>query len=531
MLERDQSGSWDFTSAIELIRTLATDCQDDLSAHAPEETLSTKGGTLGQTINGLHKGHALTALGEFEDVWKFLRPSHSRDPREEHIKSVRWRDEVDGVDLADNEDEGEGEDDLFKGMSKVQRKKARRKARRAAQTSTVVNLSDQDADNNRPETHTSTNSVEEEQSKKSINGSQETEVNGLRRSKRLKAKAAGLTNGNSVATSSSEKDAKDIRSKSPDRKALIHDLLGRPLPTKDETKEHIKILKRSQPPVVPTRPVAKSQFLLQDGSIQDSYANAVAKKTKLLGMLKDRFGSEGSYLKSPELLHPSSNISKTSQGLHIFIDASNIMIGFHDALKVAHSMPLASRIRRQPISFHSLSLVLSRGRPTTKRVVVGSDRFTEMEEAKLLGYETNILDRVHKAKELTPRRKKTHLENGAVSTGSGSETSTAFVKLAPEKWVEQAVDEIIHLKMMESLVDATEPATMVLATGDAAEAEFSDGFLKMVERVLSKGWSVELVCWSLNMSSAYKNKAFRQKWGAKFKTIELDDYVELLLGS
>ena len=196
-------------------------------------------------------------------------------------------------------------------------------------------------------------------------------------------------------------------------------------------------------------------------------------------------------------------------------------------------------MRRQPLSFHNLSLILERGRPAAKRILVGSDNFPAIEEAKQIGYETNILDRVHKAKELTPRQKKylNGNENGTgigtmqSGTGSGSETTAAAaMQYAPEKWVEQAVDEILHLKMMESIVDASEPATMVLATGDAAEAEYSGGFLKMVERALVKGWRVELASFRHNTSWAYKRKDFRGKWGEKFGIVELDDFVEVLLG-
>ena len=101
----------------------------------------------------------------------------------------------------------------------------------------------------------------------------------------------------------------------------------------------------------------------------------------------------------------------------------------------------------------------------------------------------------------------------------------------PEKWVEQAVDEILHLKILESIVDARKPSTIVLATGDAAEAEYSEGFLKMVERALEKMWKVELVSFKHNTSGAYRRKEFRSKWGESFKTIELDEFVEELLGS
>ena len=202
------------------------------------------------------------------------------------------------------------------------------------------------------------------------------------------------------------------------------------------------------------------------------------------------------------------------------------MIGFHDSLKISRGISMNSRVHRQPISFHNLSLVLERGRPTAKRILVGSDNFPAVQEAKTIGYETNILDRVHKAKELTPRQKRYSNGNGAASSGS----ETTAVMYAPEKWVEQAVDEILHLKILESVVDAKEPSTIVLATGDAAEAEYSQGFLKMVERAMGKGWKVELCSFKKNISGAYRKKDFRARWEKQFKIIEMDDFVEELLG-
>jgi hypothetical protein len=202
------------------------------------------------------------------------------------------------------------------------------------------------------------------------------------------------------------------------------------------------------------------------------------------------------------------------------------MIGFHDCLKLARDIPIATRVRRVPICFHNFSLVLERGRPAAKRVLVGSDRFPVIQQAKAIGYETNILERVHKAKDMTPRQKQHPSHGGNSGISSGSETNLVPVS---EKWVEQAVDEILHLKILESLIDADRPSTIVLATGDAAEAEYSGGFMRMVERALEKGWMVELVSFKLNTSSAYKRKDFRAKWGQMFKWIQLDDYVEQLM--
>jgi hypothetical protein len=232
-----------------------------------------------------------------------------------------------------------------------------------------------------------------------------------------------------------------------------------------------------------------------------------------------------------------------SQSIHIFVDISNvcsiipshpshkliyiqIMVGFHDAVKQSRNISLATRIRRVHMSFANLALIMERGRHAAKKVLVGSDRLPSIDEAETLGYEANILDRVHKFKHTTPRRNKSRKIPG--SSPQKASGGPEMVAPSGERWVEQGVDEILHLKILESLLDTDEPATIVLATGDAAVAEFSGGFMRMVERALKRGWCVELVSFTQVTSYAYRNKGFRAKWGDRFKLIELDTYIEEL---
>ncbi|KAJ5814726.1 hypothetical protein N7474_006503 [Penicillium riverlandense] len=233
-----------------------------------------------------------------------------------------------------------------------------------------------------------------------------------------------------------------------------------------------------------------------------------------------------------------SKRSPQSRPIHVFVDMSNvrfelpacvscpcantplkIMVGFHDSVKASRNIPISSRIRRVHMSFVNLSLILERGRPVSKRVLVGSDRLPSINEATTLGYEANILNRVHKAKHPSTRPSKPR----KVVSG-GPETATT----SGERCVEQGVDEILHLKILESLLDTDEPATIVLASGDAAEAEFSGGFMRMVERALQRGWIVELVSFSQVTSNAYRRKEFREKWRSRFRLVELDGYIEEL---
>lgn len=204
------------------------------------------------------------------------------------------------------------------------------------------------------------------------------------------------------------------------------------------------------------------------------------------------------------------------------------MCGIRDALKQTHGLDAPLNIRRVPIDFMSFLLVLERGRPTAKRVLVGSDKLVPfIQQARHLGYEINILERVKKQKPVKTRGKHTQGNGGYTTSGQSSESEATAAY--PSRWVEQAVDEILHLKMMESIIDFKQPSTMVLATGDAAEAEYSAGFLKMVERALENGWMVELVSFNESMSHLYRKSDFRARWGFRFKLIELDRYVEWLL--
>ncbi|KAL4968036.1 NYN domain-containing protein [Aspergillus stella-maris] len=256
-----------------------------------------------------------------------------------------------------------------------------------------------------------------------------------------------------------------------------------------------------------------------------AYRTAADQRVGLLTKLMKDFPDYTELLIEAGRSKTSKKLDVSSRPIHVFVDISNIMVGFHDTMKLSRNIPIQTRIRRLPMSYQNFSLILERGRQTAKRVLVGSDRIAAINESEQLGYEANILNRVQKIKQLTARQLKFRKYPKVTSQdgGHGSETNDGT-----EKWVEQGVDEILHLKILESLLDTDEPATIVLATGDAAEAEYSGGFMKMVERALQRGWRVELVSFSQVTSYAYKKKEFRSRWGNQFQMIPLDDYVEEL---
>jgi hypothetical protein len=228
-----------------------------------------------------------------------------------------------------------------------------------------------------------------------------------------------------------------------------------------------------------------------------------------------------------------------SDGIHVFVDLSNINIGFFNELKKIRKIGQGNNPKMPPINFHSLAFILERDRPVARRVLAGSHggilygqhsrRPEHMYDAEKCGYEMNILEPVYKTKSTVPvvkNRKGTG--NGYATTSGHSSGSDAPVVATPVRQ-EQCVDEILQMKMLESLLDFEKPSTVVLASGDAAEAEYSGGFFKVVERFLRKGWNVELVAWTDGMSYQYRSKAFLNKWSKKFRVIELDSFSEALL--
>lgn len=258
----------------------------------------------------------------------------------------------------------------------------------------------------------------------------------------------------------------------------------------------------------------------------------------LFQKLLAQFPAERKYLISPKQL---VNESTRAEGIHVFVDASNIMIGFKDMLRL-------NGVQYCDMSFDSLALLMERRRPVAKRCFVGSHREANplpqitrlVELSKAVGYECNVQEQVLIVREESEKKKFFNDVNRIgwqkamqkrSGSGSDSETGTAAAPKTPSapKWVEQGVDELLHLKMCQSIIDTEVPSTIVLATGDGAEAEMSDGFLAHVERALKRGWNVELVTWRQQTNGGYKRKAFRQKWGEQFTIIELDDFLEDLI--
>jgi hypothetical protein len=521
MVSPNQSPTWDFTPVINFVHSLYNE-----EVRPPDDSLSGEQSTHPPDLAKRPEAR-LDGLGNFENVLKFLElrpgaappesPGHSDkengfndlstpeqlEDATTTSKGVRWRDEFDGADLEDNAE--------WQPYSSPKGKKSKKQRANERRKSSVDYYIDG-------------------QGKRRYNWMQHVIPKPDRKSRKKNSKQQGpnghATTSDVTTDAESEDELQGFR-KSADRRAVIQQMIYGSSPPKATTTTNSKKQRQVFEPFqyqIPFRAGVSTQPQIQPRVPMTESDRRI----KLIVQLAQDFPRDQHFLLAAGTTDPRFNPQNTSPtGIHTFIDISNILIGFHDALKESHDIPIAARIRRVPLSFYNLSLILERGRPVAKRVLAGSDQFPSITDAKSLGYETNILSRVQKSKELTAKQKK------YVSASSGSETATNASKslFTPEKWVEQGVDEILHLKMLESIIDYAEtPSTIVLATGDAAEAEYSGGFLKMVERALERGWTIELVSFKRNTSGAYKNKAFREKWNNQFQTIGLDKYAEELFG-
>ncbi|KAJ4392564.1 hypothetical protein N0V85_006956 [Neurospora sp. IMI 360204] len=224
-----------------------------------------------------------------------------------------------------------------------------------------------------------------------------------------------------------------------------------------------------------------------------------------------------------QMEYASGTNAVLSNTVHIFVDLSNIVIGFYDTMKKSRGFSPQKRLK-VPFSFKNFDTILTRGRKVEKRVVAGSvgnhsyRRPDYMTEAAELKYEMCILSRVAKPFSLDLSKKSKKYGRRSEGSGDGSESRS-----------EQCVDELLHLKILQSALDVPNPGTMVLATGDAACAEYSDGFKKNTERALARGWKIELYGWKNNIAGDWRDPEFTSRWGSRFRIIELDDFCEELL--
>jgi hypothetical protein len=280
---------WDFSSAINLLKSLSLSNNEAKPApSSPPRPSFEPGQTLILNNTSSH-------LGDFSSLWSLFGGSLNETvdnvplselDAENISKGVRWRDELDGADLEDNL-----EPSPFDTAASIRtQKRAARRARAKLRAEKLGDLSN-----------------------------------------------TGKGTVSDTATDAESGGELERLRRSPDRRAVIQDILGRNRPSTRDTsspptspsppKDDIRSAKKKWPVSHPflwsvdefRSPTSRSQVFPRDG------LSTVARKVQLIKMLAADFPTESQYLSNSGLIEPAfTPLNVSTIGIHVFIDISNV---------------------------------------------------------------------------------------------------------------------------------------------------------------------------------------------------------------
>ena len=232
---------------------------------------------------------------------------------------------------------------------------------------------------------------------------------------------------------------------------------------------------------------------------------------------------------------PGSTSPTLANTVHVFVDYSNIRLGFLTHLREENGLSSNAPLSGVRLSFANLVRIMQRGRAlaygflgTSKNNNNVSD--AALAEAESLGYNVTALDR----RMLTPGEESAANTTGGNGSGSGAANGHTPVR-ARRKRKEQYVDELIQSRMSEAVLGTGEKfeagmgPTMVLASGDGNEAEYSAGFVPRLADALRFGWMVEVVASRRSLSGRYRK--LRAEWPGQVRIVLLDEFTRELIAN
>jgi len=175
---------------------------------------------------------------------------------------------------------------------------------------------------------------------------------------------------------------------------------------------------------------------------------------------------------------------------HIFIDNSNMLGGATRFAATAEPQVPWQAIR---LYFRNFAQLIEAGHTVHTRVLGGSlppGNDALWDHARNQGYDTSLLQKIE--------------------TNDG-------------RLIEQGVDEILHLKIANLLLDLNAPQTLILGTGDGNLSDFQTSFEQQVRRALKRGWEVEIWSWSEQLSGKFSAINVNGRW-PRINT--LDEFYE-----
>lgn len=203
-------------------------------------------------------------------------------------------------------------------------------------------------------------------------------------------------------------------------------------------------------------------------------------------------------------MYLDNNILSNKNETYIFIDISNIYIGFYNYIMYNCKK---YKICNPNMNYNTLFTIIEKEKNIKKKFIIGSKnkknirKLKKSEKEKNIftkyGYEVFLLERVNNK--------------------------------------EKGVDELLHNKIMETLLFEL-PGTIIIASGDGKSSDYTDNsFYKICVEALKKGWYVTIISWKKQLNKNYiigseLCKILKeQNIKNKFNILYLDNHIEELI--
>ena len=295
---------WDFSPVIDLIKALSSGSENHPQTDILLESFCEDPPTL---TNRLDED---SGLGNFDKLWRYLKESTQFCPPESQqlseielsadqgygldavaiSKAVKWRDEIQGAELTDNNEINS--DTNIPAISKSRRRHERRR-------------------------------------------------NAIRRKREDENAQAGRYSKAVSSGSENESEPEEPSLKRlPDRRAIIQQILygtssrlGVPDTAPANLEKSTRISKDPKPRLVTSPRPLRGSLAAVFSPESDAYATAAEKKAQLMAKLHSRFKEEN--LNQIGITPTFIGVDSSSeQGIHVFIDASNVRLELHFVLHV-----------------------------------------------------------------------------------------------------------------------------------------------------------------------------------------------------
>lgn len=181
---------------------------------------------------------------------------------------------------------------------------------------------------------------------------------------------------------------------------------------------------------------------------------------------------------------------------YIFVDFSNISIGFYNYVEKKY------RIANPKINYKKLFSIMENKKTFKKKILVGSKNKKESDEIintfRNYGYDVFILERNNNR--------------------------------------EICVDELLHGKIMETLLYSNEPGNIIICTGDGKTSDYTDNsFYKICIKALTMKWKITIISWKNQLNKNYilgielYNILKDTNIKKHYKILYLDNYAEEII--